>query len=193
MTAASGILHREYHEEEYARRGGVMHMIQLWVNLPSAHKMSAPRYQALLGEHMGRVKLEDGAGEVRVIAGELAGKKGPAKTVTKVSLFDVRLEPTGRVVLPAPAAENAAVLVMKGRVRVAGAASAGPDDFVVFENEGDEVSLEAEREPVHAMFLAGEPIDEPVAQYGPFVMNTRQEIEQAITDFNAGKFGQLED
>ncbi len=191
MTAASGILHREYHEASYARRGGPMQMAQIWVNLPRAHKMDPPGYQALTADRMGLAKLPDGKGVVRVIAGEHDGVRGPAKTFTPVRLFDVSLAKGGRADFSFPERENTALLVMKGEVLVNGR-EAKTDDFVLFENEGELVSIEAVSE-AQLLLLNGEPIDEPVVSYGPFVMNTRQEIAQAIEDFDGGKFGHLED
>lgn len=192
MTAASGILHREYHEEGYARRGGTFHMMQLWVNLPRAHKMSPPRYQGLLAEQMGHVTLPDGAGLVRVIAGEYQGIKGPARTFTPINLFDVRLREGGKATFSFPAKENAALLVMKGTLVIQGEQRATENELVVFANEGERFELEAESD-THVVLLNGEPIREPIAQYGPFVMNTKQELVQAVEDFNEGRFGQLED
>jgi redox-sensitive bicupin YhaK (pirin superfamily) len=189
MTAGSGILHREYHEEKFARAGGTMQMMQLWVNLPKAHKMAPPRYQPITADQIAVVKLPDEAGVVRVIAGEYQGQKGPAKTFSPVSLFEVRLARGGKVDLSRPASENVALMVMKGSITLNGRA-AKRNDFVLFGNEGEEIRALATEE-AHLMLLAGEPIREPIVQYGPFVMNTRQEIEQAILDFNRGKFGQL--
>lgn len=189
MTAASGILHKEYHEREFGRRGGTMHMAQLWVNLPSAHKMAPPRYQALESKDMGRVPLE-GGGEVRIIAGEYRGTKGPALTFTPINLWEVRLPVDGRLEASFPARENTSFLVLSGHVVVNGkAAKAG--QLVVFENEGEGVTVTATTE-ASLLVLNGEPIREPVVAYGPFVMNTETEIRQAILDFNAGKFGHLE-
>jgi quercetin 2,3-dioxygenase len=191
MTAASGILHREYHEEAWARKGGTMQMAQIWVNLPKAHKMDPPGYQAITADRIGVARLPDGSGEVRVIAGEYRGVRGPAKTHTPVTMLDIRLEGNGRAELDVPARHNAALLVMKGDVTVGGE-SASENEFVVFANDGERIAVEAGPE-AHLLLLAGEPIDEPVVSYGPFVMNTEGEIRQAMLDFQAGKFGELED
>jgi redox-sensitive bicupin YhaK (pirin superfamily) len=191
MTAASGILHKEYHEESFARRGGSFHMAQLWVNLPKAHKMSAPRYQAIEAAQMGVVALPDGAGSVRILAGEHEGVRGPAKTFTPIDVFDVRLNAKGAVDFTFAPGNNAALLVMKGEVAVAGR-KASMHDFVVFDHAGDRVHVEANAD-AHLLVLSGEPIDEPVVQYGPFVMSTMGEIEEAIRDYEAGRFGVLED
>jgi redox-sensitive bicupin YhaK (pirin superfamily) len=192
MTAASGILHKEYHEESYGKRGGAFQMAQLWVNLPRAHKMAPPRYQPLLAAQMGIVDLDDGAGSVRVVAGEYRGVKGPARTFSPIDVFDARLNAGGTLELSFPARHNAALLVMQGAVTINGATEASVDDFVLFENDGERIAVEASAE-AQLLVLSGEPIDEPVVQYGPFVMNTKREIEEAIADFNRGRFGHLDD
>jgi redox-sensitive bicupin YhaK (pirin superfamily) len=191
MTAASGILHKEYHEAGYARRGGPFQMAQLWVNLPRAHKMSPPRYQSIAAGQIEVVTLPDDAGSVRVVAGEYKGVKGPAKTFTKIDVFDVRLNERGQIEFTFPAHHNLGMLVMKGNVTINGA-KAALHDFAVFKNVGERVLIEAESE-AQLLVLSGEPIDEPIVQYGPFVMNTQEEILQAFADFNRGKFGHLDD
>jgi quercetin 2,3-dioxygenase len=192
MTAGSGILHREYHEEAFARRGGPMQMAQIWVNLPKAHKMTAPRYQALAADQMGLVRLPDESGVVRVIAGEYQGVRGPAQTFTPVTMLDARLNRGGRAEFAVPATHNVALLVMKGAAQINGAAPVGVNAFVLFANEGERIAVEAEEES-QILVLAGEPIREPVVSYGPFVMNSAREIQEAISDFNRGKFGTLDD
>jgi redox-sensitive bicupin YhaK (pirin superfamily) len=192
MTAGSGVLHKEYHEEAFARAGGDLHMAQLWVNLPRSHKMTAPRYQSITDSQVGVAKLPDDAGVVRVIAGEYNGVRGPAMTFSPVSLFDVRLAPQGRVPLSFPAQENASILVISGSVRINGKTDASALDFVLFENDGNEIVIEAQT-AAQFLVLHGTPIDEPVVQYGPFVMNTEAEIRQAFADFKSGAFGHLED
>jgi redox-sensitive bicupin YhaK (pirin superfamily) len=192
MTAASGILHKEYHEASWARHGGPFQMAQLWVNLPKAHKMDAPGYQALVAGQMGQVTLPAESGVVRIIAGEFQGVKGPAKTCTPIHVSDVRLNAKGTVEFTFPARQNVGLLVMKGGIAINGTSQAKMHDFVVFENEGDRIAIEAAT-PAQLLVLAGEPIGEPVVQYGPFVMNTEREIQQAFADFNSGKFGHLED
>lgn len=191
MTAASGILHKEYHEESYSLRGGPFQMAQLWINLPRAHKMAAPRYQALGSEQMGLVTLPDGAGTVRMLAGAYRGVAGPAKTFTKLHISDVRLNAAGAIDFDFPSRDNAGLLVMKGDVVINGS-SATLHDFVVFANRGEQIHVEAVTE-TQLLVLSGEPIGEPIVQYGPFVMNTKQEIAQAVSDFNRGAFGTLED
>ena len=191
MTAASGVLHKEYHEENFARRGGTFQMAQLWVNLPKAHKLAAPRYQAIKADDFGVFTLPDGAGSVRVLAGDYRGVKGPAMTFSPVDVYDVKLTENGAVDLDFPSHHNAALLVMKGDATINGT-GVTQHDFVVFENDGERVHVQADGE-TQLLVLSGEPIDEPVVQYGPFVMNTEQEILDAFRDFSSGKFGQLED
>lgn len=196
MTAASGVLHKEYHEENFSRRGGPFQMAQLWVNLPRAHKMDPPRYQAITADSMGQVTLPDEAGVVRVVAGEYEGTRGPALTFTPIDMLDVRLNPGGYARFSFPKHYNAGILVMQGNLTFNGTTHANDHDFVVFEpageNAGEAVEIVASSE-AHFLVLSGEPIDEPIVQYGPFVMNTEREIAEAFTDYNRGKFGHLED
>lgn len=191
MTAASGILHKEYHEEAFSRRGGTFQMAQLWVNLPRAYKMSAPRYQGIQAGQIGLVTLPDDAGSVRIVAGEFQGVKGPAKTFTPINVFDVRLNAKGKVELRIPRQHNVGLLVMKGDITVNGS-KATMHEFVLFKNAGERVIVEAGSE-TQILVLSGEPIGEPVVQYGPFVMNSEREIHQAFADFSSGKFGHLDD
>ncbi|MDQ2844540.1 MAG: pirin family protein, partial [Acidobacteriota bacterium] len=174
---------------KFAREGGRMHMFQLWVNLPKAHKMDPPRYQSLTAEQMGRVELPDNGGSVRVIAGEYQGVKGPARTFTPVNLFDIHLGVNGEARFSFPAHENTSLVVMGGEVTINKERTAKELDFVLFENAGEEILLEGSH--ARLLLLNGEPIDEPMVQYGPFVMNTREEIRQAFADFQSGKFGQF--
>jgi quercetin 2,3-dioxygenase len=191
MTAGAGILHKEYHEQKFAEQGGPFQMAQLWVNLPRAHKMTAPRYQPIQAAQMGIVELADNAGSVRVLAGEYQGVQGPALTFSPIRVFDVRLNAGGEAHFEFPARDNVALLVMTGSVLVNGT-HASANDFIVFENTGEKLSVVASS-GAQLLLLSGEPIDEPLVQYGPFVMNTDQEIRQAIADYNAGKFGVLDE
>jgi redox-sensitive bicupin YhaK (pirin superfamily) len=191
MTAASGILHKEYHEPNFARQGGRFRMAQLWVNLPKAAKMGPPRYQPLSAEQMGRVDLPNGAGRVRVIAGDYSGTRGPAQTFSEMNVFDVSLSAAGSTELPIPSTHHLAVLVMQGEVTF-NSRKAVSEDFVLFENKGQRVRVTAQSE-AQLLVLSGVPIDEPIVQYGPFVMNSAREIAQAFEDYNSGKFGQLAD
>jgi len=187
MTAAAGILHQEYHEQAFTRRGGRMHMMQLWVNLPRKDKMSPPAYQPILAAAIPTVALDQGAGTVRVVAGEYAGAHGPARTFTPITMLDVRLSAGGRLPVSLPAHHNALAIVLSGQATAGGARGAA-GELILFENDGGHLELTATEE-THLLILAGEPIEEPIVQHGPFVMNTRQEILEAIEDLDAGKFG----
>jgi redox-sensitive bicupin YhaK (pirin superfamily) len=190
MTAASGVVHEEMHEKEFAKNGGTFEMIQLWVNLPKAVKMSKPRYQGITKEQIPSVDLGNGS-YARVIAGELHSVKGPASTFTPVNLFDVRLTAGSKVELRIPEGHNSAVFVLKGDVVLNGVDSIkGEARIATLSSEGETVALEA-KEDSTLLILSGEPIHEPVFSYGPFVMNTRDEIMQAVRDYNDGKMGHL--
>jgi redox-sensitive bicupin YhaK (pirin superfamily) len=190
MTAASGVVHEELHEAEFTKKGGIFEMVQLWVNLPKAQKMSKPGYQAITKEQIPVIELE-GGGHARVIAGELRGERGPAKTFTPVNLFDVILKAGERFELPLPDGHNAAVVLRKGDVLVNGAERLRGEALIApLSAEGDTVTLEATAD-TQLVILSGEPIREPVASYGPFVMNTREELQQAVEDYRAGRMGHL--
>jgi redox-sensitive bicupin YhaK (pirin superfamily) len=189
MTAASGVLHKEYHEESFSKTGGDFQMVQLWVNLPAKDKMSAPKYQAIENVSIPKVLVENGY--VEVIAGEFQGIKGKASTFTPVHLFNAHLQSGGKAEFSFPADYNTCIIVVEGEVRINDAEEHVPvDHFVLFENEGETFHIEA-TEHSKILILSGEPIREPIASHGPFVMNTRQEIIQAFHDFEAGKFGTL--
>jgi len=190
MTAASGIFHEEYHEEEFTRRGGRMHMMQLWVNLPKVHKMAPPGYQPITTEQIPTVPIV-GGGSVRVIAGKYGGAEGPARTFTPITMLDAQLSAGARLSVPLPATYNAMAVVAKGRVR-AGSSTARTGELVLFANDASELELVAE-EDSHVILLSGEPLNEPVVQYGPFVMSTMQEIERAFHDVKTGRFGPIPD
>lgn len=190
MTAASGILHEEFHSAAFTQNGGVMEMVQLWVNLPAKDKMSPPGYQTLLDAEIPPVELETGAGRVRVIAGEYAGAHGPAKTFTPINIWDVRLNAGGKASFALPEGHTLAVLVQSGTVLLNSESIARDAQFAVFAREGGAIEIEANTD-AKVLILSGAPIEEPVVQYGPFVMNTEAEIHQAIADFNAGKFGDM--
>lgn len=190
MTAGAGILHKEYHEQEYARKGGPFEMVQLWVNLPAKDKGTPARYQSLTAVQMGALTLADNAGQVSVIAGNFNGTQGPAETFTPVNLANLKLNKGGQVQTSTPAGFNTTLLVIEGGVTVNGTAVPA-HSFVLFKNEGEEITISAEEDSV-VLLLSGEPIDEPIASYGPFVMNTQEEIINAIQEFNAGKYGTLE-
>jgi redox-sensitive bicupin YhaK (pirin superfamily) len=192
MTAASGVLHKEYHEESFSQEGGEFQMVQLWVNLPAKDKMSKPKYQAIANEQMGIVQLANYGGKVEVIAGEFQGIKGGASTFTPIHMYNARLNTLGEVPFNFPANYTTALLVVEGEIEVNEQSIVPVDHFVLFENEGEEIRLKATENSI-VLVLSGEPIQEPIAAHGPFVMNTRQEIVEAFQDFQNGKFGFLED
>lgn len=190
MTAASGVVHEEKHEREFAEKGGTFEMVQLWVNLPAKYKMSQPKYQAITKEQILSVQLAKES-YARVIAGELNGVRGPAETFTPVNLFDVRAKAGERFEITLPAGQNAAVVLLKGNLTLNGADRMEGDALIaVLSPEGDAVSVEAVEDST-LLVLSGEPINEPVANYGPFVMNTRAELAQAVEDYRNGKMGRL--
>ena len=188
MTAASGIVHEEWHERAFSQRGGTMEMAQLWVNLPARHKMAAPVYQDIRSPQIPVVDLGGGS-RVRVIAGEFRGGQGPARTFTPINVWDTRLNAGGRAELEFPEGHTALLAVLRGRVTINGAEPAGPAELVVLERTGTRVLIEA-ADNASVLALGGEPIDEPVVGYGPFVMNTGEEIQQAFSDFHSGRLGQ---
>jgi redox-sensitive bicupin YhaK (pirin superfamily) len=190
MTAASGVVHEEKHEQNFAETGGAFEMVQLWVNLPREHKMSPPRYQGILSEQIPIVQIGNGA-QARIIAGELGGVKGPAQTFTPVNLFDVRLEAGSSGVITLPAGHNSAIVLLRGNVVINSSTPLeGEAQLALLALSGDTVSLEAKNDSI-LLVLSGEPLGEPVASYGPFVMNTQAEIRQAMEDYNAGRMGHV--
>ena len=191
MTAASGILHEEFHSQEFTRTGGTLEMVQLWVNLPAKDKMAAPGYQTLLDAEIPSVALPDDAGRVRVIAGEFDGHRGPARTFTPIDVWDVRLNAGKSAAFSLPEGRTLALVVLKGTVLVNGSAVTREAQMVTLAREDSDVTLDANTEAT-VLLLSGEPIDEPVVGYGPFVMNTQEEISQAVVDFNSGKFGRMQ-
>jgi redox-sensitive bicupin YhaK (pirin superfamily) len=190
MTAGSGVVHEEFHAPEFSKTGGTLHMIQLWVNLPKAHKMTKPKYQDIRDKDMPRIKADTGNGYTRIIAGEQKGTKGPAETFSPVHLYDVRLDKHASTSFSLPAEFNTAILVLAGKIKVSGEVEARATDFILFNHEGDEIDIQAE-ETSTLLLLSGAPLNEPVVSYGPFVMNTQEEIHQAFADFHSGKFGKL--
>ena len=190
MTAASGIVHEELHEKDFAKKGGTLHAIQLWVNLPRVSKMSPPGYQTILNANIPAIDLEGGAGRLRLIAGSHLGQKGPARTWTPVELYDIDLKAGGRTTLSFPDGHNASFFVLQGRISANGSQAAGEAELIVCRRNGSHVSIEA-YEDSRILVMAGAPIEEPVARYGPFVMNTKAELIQAMQDYQAGKMGHL--
>ena len=191
MTAGSGLLHKEYHEQEYNRTGGPFQMVQLWVNLPAKDKMTEPKYQAITNAEMGRAPLPDG-GYVEVIAGEFGGAKGPAATHTPIHLYNVKAKKGTTMSLNFPAHYTTAILAVDGSATLNGPEKLLLNHLALFANDGEDIELTAEEDGVF-LVLSGEPLNEPIAQYGPFLMNTNFEIAEAIDDYRQGKFGYLAD
>jgi redox-sensitive bicupin YhaK (pirin superfamily) len=190
MTAASGVVHEEKHGKDFTAKGGDFEMVQLWVNLPAAHKMSKPRYQGILSANIPHVELGAGA-YARVIAGELKRVKGPARTFTPLNIFDLRLETGGTGKLSMPIGHNSAIVLLRGEVVVNGSSTLkGIAQVAPLSTSGETVLLEAKAQSL-VLVLSGEPINEPVASYGPFVMNTQAELRQAAEDYHAGKMGRV--
>jgi len=187
MTAGAGILHQEFHSEAFTHSGGTLEMVQLWVNLPARDKMTAPGYQAISHGDIPVATLPDGAGIVRVIAGQYGSHVGPARTFTPMNVWDLRLAQGGQTEFRLPEGWNAAIVVLRGSVSINGDATVGEAQMAALDRKGGHVMLEASADAT-VLLLAGEPIDEPIAAYGPFVMNTEQEIRQAVADFNGGRF-----
>lgn len=192
MTAGSGLLHKEYHDKEYAATGGPFQMVQLWVNLPAKFKMTTPKYQAILNNEMGRYILPEESGEIEVIAGSYQSVKGPASTFTPIFVYNVRLRKGKACTLHFPTHYNSGILIIEGGVIVNEENAAPADNFILFKNDGEEIRLLAEEDTI-ALVLSGEPIREPIVAYGPFLMNTKAEIMEAYNDMSQGKFGVLED
>ena len=192
MTAASGILHKEYHEEQFSKQGGDFQMVQLWINLPAKDKMSQPKYQDVKHAEMANVELPDNAGVMEIIAGTYQGVEGSASTFSPLHLLNARMNKGGKASFSFPAHYNTGFVIIEGGIMINGNEVAVADQFVHFKNNGELIQIEALENSV-VLVLSGEPIDEPIAQYGPFLMNTPEEIQQAISDYNQGKFGYLEE
>jgi redox-sensitive bicupin YhaK (pirin superfamily) len=190
MTAASGILHEEFHSDAFSRDGGTLDMVQLWVNLPAKDKMSPPRYQAIANGSIPAVPLPGGAGTARIIAGNYDGHAGPARTFSPMNVWDIRLNAGASVTLPAPEGWNTAVIVLRGTVTVNDEATVGEAQMAVLDRAGSGLELTGDSDAM-LLLLSGEPIGEPVVGYGPFVMNSQEQILQAIADFNSGRFGAM--
>ncbi|WP_298928103.1 pirin family protein [uncultured Ramlibacter sp.] len=191
MTAGSGLVHEEYHGPDYARRGGPFEMVQLWVNLPARDKMAAPGYQGITDATIPKVDLPQGSGSVRVIAGEYGGARGPTRTFTPMNVWDLRLKAGQPVEFKLPEGHTTALMVLKGAIRAGGSEQVvGEVEMAVMERAGDLLRVQAVQDAT-VLLLSGEPIDEPVVGYGPFVMNTEEQIHQAFADFKAGRMGRI--
>lgn len=191
MTAAAGIVHEEKHEKEFARQGGTLEAVQLWVNLPKAFKMGPPRYQTLLKKDIPVVKLDDEAGSLRVIAGEYRGQKGPAQTFTSIQLYDLHVKAGHEIELRLPSEFHATLCVLQGSVTFNTHQIVQPGELAVFDSTGEHIAINADADAT-ILVMSGEPIREPIARYGPFVMNTQSELVQAMKDYQAGKMGHLD-
>ncbi|MHA6574753.1 MULTISPECIES: pirin family protein [unclassified Pseudomonas] len=191
MTAAKGIIHEEFHSEAFARSGGALEMVQLWVNLPAKDKMTDAGYQTILDGDIPTLPLADNAGSLRLIAGEFDGVKGPARTFTPIDVWDMRLNAGRSVTLDLHAGRNTALVVLRGTVRINATDVAREGQLALFERDGTQLRLESSDDAM-VLLLSGEPIDEPIVGHGPFVMNTEQEIHQAFADYQSGQFGQMQ-
>jgi quercetin 2,3-dioxygenase len=191
MTAGSGLLHKEYHEKEFSKKGGLFQMVQLWVNLPAKNKMTAPKYQEITRNKMGKYELPDNKGVIEVIAGEYNAIKGPASTFTAMEVYNARLTKEAKAEFNFPSHYNTGILVVEGTAKI-NDSEIPADHFVLFKNDGELITVETTGDAI-LLVLSGKPINEPIAQYGPFLMNTWQELEQAIADVSSGKFGVLEE
>jgi len=191
MTAASGILHKEYHETQYSLKGGPFQMVQLWINLPAKDKMGKPKYQAIKQTEVAKVNLANQGGNIEVISGNYQGVNGNADTFTPIQMYNARINQGGKAKFSFPADFNTGMMIIQGSIVVNGE-KVGVNNFIYFENEGTEIQIEALESSI-ILVLSGEPINEPIVHYGPFLMNTEGEIEQAISDYNQGKFGYLDE
>ncbi len=192
MTAASGVLHKEYHEKEWSKTGGVFQMVQLWVNLPAKVKMSKPKYQAIENSKINRFRIDDHGSKVEVIAGKYNDVEGAATTFTPINMYNAILKKDAEAVFSFPANYNTVVLVIEGSVSINDNESVPTDCLALMANNGEVFNVKAKEDSL-VLVLSGEPINEPIAAHGPFVMNTKEELLQAFQDFNNGKFGYLED
>jgi hypothetical protein len=189
MTAGAGLVHEEMHSWDFTKVGGTFHAIQLWVNLPAKLKMTPPKYQTIVAGDIPEITLPNDAGTLRVIAGALGGTRGPASTFTPVELFNVELKNGKTALIEIPEDHMAAIMVMSGKIVVNGSL-ARVSEFVTLDKKGGALCVDA-HEDANLLILGGEPLGEPVAGYGPFVMNSQEELQQAVLDFNAGKMGRL--
>ncbi|RON38104.1 quercetin 2,3-dioxygenase [Pseudomonas frederiksbergensis] len=190
MTAASGIIHEEFHSDAFAKRGGTLEMVQLWVNLPAKDKMADAGYQTILDRDIPNIPLKDNAGNLRLIAGEFDGQTGPSRTFTPIDVWDIRLNAGKLLTLDLHEGRNTALVVLRGTVQVNGLELVREGQLALFERDGHQLSLEANNDAV-VLLLSGEPIDEPIVGHGPFVMNSEQEIHQAFADYQSGRFGRM--
>ena len=191
MTAAKGILHKEYHEENFSKKGGLFQMVQLWINLPAKDKMSSPKYQGVKRNELQKFELPNHTGLIEVIAGNYKNVKGSVSTFTPIEMYNARLNNGAKVNFSFPESFNTGFVIIEGSVKVNDTEIAKTNQFIHFKNEGEIIEIEALEDSV-ILILSGEPINEPIVSYGPFLMNTQQEIKEALADYNEGKFGYLE-
>lgn len=190
MTAASGLLHEEYHSPDYAAKGGPFEMVQLWVNLPAKDKMSAPGYQGIVADDIPEVALPGNAGTARIIAGNYGNASGPARTFTPMNVWDLHLKAGHRIALELPEGHTTALFVLRGSLRIDDKHAVRAAELAVMEREGSQLAFDVTDDAI-VLLLSGAPLNEPIVGHGPFVMNTREEIIQAFNDFNSGRFGQI--
>lgn len=190
MTAGAGILHEEFHSQAFSQTGGELKMIQLWVNLPAKDKMATPGYQSIRAEDIPHIALPDGGGTLRIIAGRYQDINGPAHTFSPLNVWDMQLKRGHDVEFKQPNGWSTALVVLKGEVTLNGEKPALEGQLVVFDQQGEEIHLQAQMDS-SVLLLAGEPLNEPIIGYGPFVMNNKAQIAEAIRDFNSGRFGQI--
>ncbi|TJX13886.1 pirin family protein [Tissierella creatinini] len=188
MTAGKGIMHKEYHEKGFQKTGGIFHVVQLWISLPKKDKFTEPRYQDIRNENMGKIRLENGMGEITVISGEVIDTKGPALTFSPINLYVVNLQSQGKITLEEPGNYNTGILIMKGNIEVNNT-SCVENDFVLFENREGKIKINNASKDTKILVLSGEPLNEPALAAGPFVMNTKEELRQAAEDYRNGVFG----
>lgn len=192
MTAASGVLHKEYHEENFSQQGGEFHIVQLWINLPAKDKKAEPNYQTIVNNQIPKVELPDNAGQIEVIAGNYQDTKGIASTFSPMHLFNAKLNKAGSAEFSFPADYNTAILVVEGSIKINNNDLVPTDYFALFENKGETFTIQAVNKAT-VLVLSGKPIPEPIAAYGPFVMNNVAELKQAYIDLGAGMFGKLKE
>lgn len=192
MTAGSGVLHKEYHEEGFSRKGGIFQMVQVWVNLPAKFKMTPAKYQAIEHKNMTKVLLDDRKSYLELIAGQYNGVKGPASTFSPMNVFNANLIPGAKACFSYSKNYNTGMLIIEGEVKINNSKNASENHFIFFGHDGEDIVIEAIEKSI-VLVLSGEPIHEPIASYGPFLMNTEAEIKQAFEDYKNGKFGYLED
>lgn len=188
MTAGKGIMHKEYHEKEFQKNGGIFQMVQLWISLPKKDKFTNPRYQDIRNDDMGKIQLADGQGQITVIAGDVMRTKGPALTFSPINLYVVSLKSKGKIILDEPGDYNTGILVLNGNINV-NDATCTDNDFVLFENKDGTIEVDNNSDDGKFLVLSGKPLNEPAFAAGPFVMNSKEDLKQAAADYRNGIFG----